>query len=222
MVKKPRLMRSKTCYTSTNMNKNQAIIVGSIIVAVTIIVAFYILNSGKTPVSSNTNQTLVTSEKQPSKSLKAYFDNAGFSFQYPNDVQVDNIEIKDNITYSNLELTSNQTKGKVLIKVVDTQLKSVDDWFAKEGLKGDIKEIKIGEISGGQLQMSDKVSAVAINQDILFTIEVDTQNQKYWQSVYDTILSSFNFVPQEESAQTQEPFLDDSLGDAVLEEEIVE
>lgn len=204
------------------MDKNKAIIISSAIVALTIVAAFYILNSGKTPVSSNTNQTLVTSEKQPSKSLKAYFDNAGFSFQYPNDVQVDNIEIKDNITYSNLELTSNQTKGKVLIKVVDTQLKSVDDWFAKEGLKGDIKEIKIGEISGGQLQMSDKVSAVAINQDILFTIEVDTQNQKYWQSVYDTILSSFNFVPQEESAQTQEPFLDDSSGDAVLEEEIVE
>lgn len=203
------------------MNKNKAIIVSVIIVVVTIIATFYILNSGKKPVSSNTNQALDTLEKQPSKTLKEYSDNAGFSFQYPNDVQVDNIEIKDNITYSNLKLTSNQTKGKILIKVVDTQLKSVDDWFAKEGLKGDIKGIKIGEISGGQLQKGDKISAAAINQNILFTIEVDTQNQKYWQSVYGVILASFNFVAQEESTSTEEQSLDDS-GDAVLEEDIVE
>lgn len=204
------------------MDKNKAIAISVVIVVLTIVAAFYILNSGKTPVSPNTNQTLVTSEKQPSKILKDYFDNAGFSFKYPNDVQVGKIEIKDSITYSNLELTSNQAKGKILIKIADTKLQSVNDWFAKDKDLDDIKEIKIGEISGGQLQKGDKISAAAINQDILFTIEVETQNQKYWQSVYGTILSSFSFVPQKESAQTQEQFLDDSSGDAVLEEEIVE
>lgn len=203
------------------MNKNIAVVVSVIIVAVTIIAGFYILNSGKTPVSSNINQALVVSEKLPSKALKEYFDNSGFSFKYPDDVQISKIEIKDSITYSNLELTSNQAKGKILIKVVDTQLKSVDDWFAKEGLRGNIREIKIGEIPGGQLQMDNKILAGAINQNILFTVEVDTQNQKYWQNVYDTILISFNFVSQEENASTGAQSLDDS-GDAVLEEEIVE
>ncbi len=179
------------------MDKNKAIIVSVVIVVVTIIAAFYILNSKKTisPVSSNTNQTLVASERQPSKTLKKYSDDAGFSFQYPNDVQIGKIEIKDSVTYSNLELTSNQKKGKILIK--------------------------IGGISGGELQMDNKILAVAINQSILFTIEVETQNQKYWQSVYETILASFNFVSEKENTSTGAQFLDD-LGDAVLEEDIVE
>ena len=205
------------------MDKNKAIVVSVVIAVVTIITAFYILNSGKTtlPVSSNTNQTLVALEKQPSKNLKEYSDDAGFSFQYPDDVQVGKIEIKDSITYSNLELTSNQIKGKILIKVADTKLQSVNDWLEKDkALEEDIKEIKIGEILGGQLQTDNKILAAVINQNILFTIEVDAQSKNYWQSSYDTILSSFSFVLQKESTQTQES-LDDS-NDAVLEEEIIE
>lgn len=203
------------------MDKNKAIIVGVIIILVTIAAAFYILNSKEMPFSSNTNQALVT--QSPSKTLKEYLDNSGFSFKYPDDVEIRNIEVKDDITYSNLELTSNQAKGKILIKVTDTQLKSADELFAKEDGKKDIKEIKIGGISGMQLQMDNKILAGAIGQNILFTIEVDMQNQKYWQSVYGVILSSFSFVSQEENVQTQEqPSLDDSSGDAVLEEEIIE
>ena len=205
------------------MDKNKAILVCIIIVVVTTIAAFYILNSGKTnsSFSSNTNQALVALEKQPSKTLKEYSDDAGFSFQYPLDVQVGKIEIKDNITYSNLELTSNQAKGKILIKITDTKLQSVNDWFDKDkALEDDIKEIKIGEISGGQLQKGDKVSAAAINQDILFAIEVDAQDQKYWQSVYGTILATFNFVSQEENTSIGES--PDDSSDAVLEEEVVE
>lgn len=219
------------------MDKNKAIIVSVVIVLVTIIAAFYILNSKKTisPVSSNTNQTLVASERQPSKTLKKYSDDAGFTFQYPNDVQISKIEIENSITYSNLEFTSNQIKGlpanadaqasgrrgKILIKIEDTKLESVDDWFTKQALKGNIKEIKIGGISGGELQMDNKILAAAINQSILFTIEVETQNQKYWQSVYETILTSFNFVSEKENTLTEAQSLD-NLGDAVLEEEIVE
>lgn len=207
-----------------NMDRNKAIIVTIVIVVTTIIADFYILNSGKTTssVSPNTNQTLIASEKQPSKTLNEYSDNAGFSFQYPNDVQVSKKNTNDSATYSSLELTSNQAKGKILIKIEDTKLKSFDDWLAQDkALLGNIKEIKIGEIPGGQLQVDNKIIAAAINQNILFVIEVDTQNQKYWQSVYGTILSSFNFVSQEGNIPIEVQSWDDS-GDAVLEEDIVE
>lgn len=209
------------------MNKNKAIVLAIVIVAVSIAAAFYILNSKKTTssISSDTyrNKPQVDLEKQPSKTFKEHFDNSGFNFKYPDDVQVGKIEIKDDITYSNLELTSNQVKGKILIKIVDTQLKSVDDWFAGDNfMQGNKKEIKIGEISGVQLQMDNKILAAAINQKILFTIEVDEQSSKYWQSVYAVVLSTFSFVPQGESVQSQEQSLDDSSSDVVLEEEIVE
>lgn len=206
-----------------NMNKNKAITISIVIVVATIIAAFYILNSGKTnsPVFPNTNQALVALEKQPSKTLKEYSDDAGFSFQYPDDVEVSKIEIKDSVIYSSLELTSNRAKGKILIKIADTKLESVDDWLTEKSVKGNIKEIRIGEISGGQLQTDNKILAAAINQNILFAIEVDIQDQKYWQSVYDTIVASFNFVFQEENVSTETQSLDDS-GDAVLEEDIIE
>lgn len=203
------------------MSKNKAIIISVVIGAVTVIAAFYILNSEKTPVSSNINQALVALEKQPSKNLKEYSDDAGFSFQYPDDVQVSKKDVDDNITYSSLELTSSQAKGKILIKIEDTQLESVDDWFAKETLKGNITEIKIGEISGKEANTNNQITSAGLDQGILFTLEVDSQNQKYWQSVYDTILSSFNFVSPEENISTDTQFLDAS-GDVVLEEDIVE
>ena len=201
------------------MNKNKAIIVSVVIVILTIVAAFYILNSGTVPKTPE-NQTPLAFEKQPSKILKEYVDDAGFSFKYPDDVGVSKIEVKDSITYSSLEFTSTQAKGKIIIKVTDKNLKSVDDWLANEGLRGGIKEIEIGEISGKEVNMNNKITAAALDQNILFTIEVDTQDGKYWQSVYNTILSSFSCVSQEESAQTQES-LDDS-NDAVLEEEIIE
>ena len=201
------------------MNKNKAIIVSVVIVILTIVAAFYILSSATTPKTPE-NQTPLAFEKQPSKILKEYVDDAGFSFKYPDDVGVSKIEVKDSITYSSLELTSTQAKGKIIIKVTDTKEKSVDDWFAKEGLKGDIKEIEIGEIAGYEVNMNNKITTAFLDQNILFTIEVDAQSKNYWQSSYDTILSSFSFVLQKESTQTQES-LDDS-SDAVLEEEIIE
>ena len=201
------------------MNKNKAIIVSVVIVILTIVAAFYILSSATTPKTPE-NQTPLAFEKQPSKILKEYIDDAGFSFKYPDDVGVSKIEVKDSITYSSLELTSTQAKGKIIIKVTDTKEKSVDEWFAKEGLKGSIKEIEVGEIAGYEVNMNNKITTAFLDQNILFTIEVDAQSKNYWQSSYDTILSSFSFVLQKESTQTQES-LDDS-SDAVLEEEIIE
>lgn len=202
------------------MDKNKAIIASIVIVILTIVAGFYVLKSETTP-KTQENQISISSERKPSKTLKEYIDDAGFSFKYPDDVKVSKIEVKDDITYSSLELTSREAKGKILIKVTDTKLKSTDEWFAKEGLKGSIREIEVGEISGKEINMNNKIIVAALDQNILFTIGVDTQDGRYWQSVYNTILSSFSFVSQKESTQSQESF-DYSSDDAVLQEEIIE
>lgn len=205
------------------------IILGVVIAIAGIGVTFYVFQSKKTisPVSSKpqNNETILVSEKQPSKTLKEYADDSGFSFEYPDDVLVAKKELNDSTTYADLELTSNQTKGSILIKIADTKLKSVDDWFKenKLALSGAIKkEIKIGEITGSQAQVDNKLLAAFLNQDILFTIEVDSQNQKYWLNVYDAMLSSFNFVPQESINNAETQPTNDSNSDAVLEEETIE
>ncbi len=204
------------------MSKNKAIIIGSIIVVVTIIVVFYILNSGKTnsSFSSNANQTLVASEKQPSKTLREYSDDTGFSFQYPSDVQVNKKDTtNDSTAYANLEIIG-KTKGGISVKVLDTKLKNIDDWFLENNYTS-TKAIKIGKISGKEANMTSKIIGATLDQGVLFVIEVDTQGQKYWENVYGTILSSFSFVSQGENTSTGAQSLDNS-GDAILEEETIE
>lgn len=203
------------------MSRNKAIAISVVIILITIIAGFYILNSEKKPVAPSANQAFVASEKQPSKILKEYSDDAGFSFQYPIDVQINKKDIANDTTaYANLAISSSQAKGSISIKVLDTAFKSIDGWFLENKLTA-AKEIKIGAISGKEANMSNKITSAGLDQGVLFVIEVDMQDQKYWQSVYDTILSTFNFVVAESSVpETQS--LDESSDDAILEEEISE
>lgn len=214
------------------MNKSLAIrlSIACGIFAVLASVAFYLLKPKSTvsPISSVNPPTKVTDilENMPSEQLKEYLDDSGFSFNYPNDVQISKKEISDNITYANLELTSSKAKGSITIKIADTKLKSVDDWFLENKistLSAIKKDIKIGDILGQEVTVANKLMAATLDQGILFTIEVDHQNQKYWQTVYDTIASSFNFVPQQTKIETETAPLEDSSGsDVILEEETIE
>lgn len=204
-------------------------IVGLVILALGIIGAFYIFQSKKavSPLSSKpqSNEALNIEQIQPSETLKDYTDSAGFSFKYPEDVVVKSKDTSDPATYASIELTSNKIKGSMSMKVLDTKVKSVDDWFAENALTASAtarKQIKMGEISGKEVAVNNKTIAAGLDQDILFTVEVDAQNQKYWTSVYNTILSSFTFVSQETNS-TEVTTLDDSgSGDVLLEEETVE
>lgn len=202
-------------------NKKIVILIVAIIAGISMAAIFYVFNSKKTPSSASSlalENKITVAEKEPSKTLKVYTDSAGFSFKYPEDVQVSKKDTANDPTaYADLEIISNQAKGSILLKVLDTKLKSIDDWFLENKLIS-IKEIKIGEISGKETNMNGKIIAVGLDQDILFTIEVDSQNQKYWVDIYQTLLSTFNFVSQ----QPQESLPASSSDDVILEEETVE
>lgn len=230
------MLWSKTCYTFVVCSMKK--LLSFEIIAVTIIIAtitalgivFFLVQPQKTisPISSTNPPAKITdiSQNTPSEDLKEYVDDSGFSFNYPNDIKIGKNEISDNITYANLELTSSQAKGSITIKIADTKLKSVDDWFLENKistLSAIKKDIKIGDILGQEVTVANKLMAIAINQEILFTIEVYRQNQKYWQTVYDTILSSFNFVPQQSKIETETVPREDSTGsEVILEEETIE
>ena len=188
-------------------------------------VVFYILQPKKpiSPISSKQieNNNITTSEKQPSKTLKDYTDSAGFSFKYPEDVKVKTLDTSDSATYSSLDITSLEVKGSMSLKVLDTKLGSIDEWFLENKLAASTKkEIKIGEILGKEINANNKIIAAGLDQGILFTIEVDPQNQKYWTNVYNTMLSSFNFVPAQSQVKSSAP--DTSSSDVTLEEDTVQ
>lgn len=180
---------------------------------------FYTTQSKKTISSQPLENKIDFVEKEPSKTLKVYTDSAGFSFKYPQDIQVSKKDTTNDATaYANLEISSSQAKGSISVKVLDTKLKSIEDWFLENKLTV-AKEIKIGEIAGKEANMNNKITAAALDRNVLFTIEVDSQNQKYWVDIYQTVLSSFNFVPQQASSPQSS---DSSPDDVILQEETVE
>lgn len=204
------------------MGNKKIIIVSLSILVIVIVLVLLIFNSKKkiAPASLISLENKITvAEKEPSKILKVYNDDSGFSFKYPEDVQINKKDTtNDSTAYANLEISSSQTKGSISVKVLDTKFKSVDEWFLENKLTS-AKEIKIGEISGKEANINNKITAAGLDQNVLFVIEVDSQNQKYWDDVYQTILSSFTVIPQQSlSSQSS----DNSSGDAILEEETVE
>lgn len=205
----------------------KTIIISIILVGLVGTYTYYFIQYKKTvsPISSKPqeNKTIV-SEKQPAKTLKEYIDSAGFSFKYPENLVVGKKEDKNTTTYANLELTSSQAKGNISIKIEDTNLRLVDEWFVENKLStlsSQIQKIKIGEMEGSEIKDNNKLIAASINQGILFTIVIP-QDQKYWQTVYNTVLSNFKFVSQQASNVSETQYLDNSNTDVVLEEETLE
>ncbi len=161
-----------------------------------------------------------TTQKLPSQTVKTYTDGSGFTFNYPEDVVLTKQDINDSITYSNLELTSAKSPGKISVKIQDSDVASIDQWLAKNtkaSVSATAKEVKLGDLSAREIQVGDAFVTAALDKGILFTIKVDPQKEKdYWVSVYNAILPSFSFVSPSAAPVASS---DQSSDDVVLEEE---
>ncbi len=161
-------------------------------------------------------------EKIPSATTKTYSDESGFTFVYPNDVVVSKKENTDSATYANIEITSNVAPGTITLRVEDTKVKSVEEWTAKNisATQSASKDIKLGNLSAREITSNNKIVSLALDQGILFRLEVIPDKEKsYWMSVYNTILSSFSFAMPQAAA----PASNSGGGDDVsVEEDVVE
>lgn len=198
------------------MKKSLAIPIIIVVIIAIAAITFFLFRGirGKTasPVSSASLETTnIEDAKEPSTAHKEYISDAGFSFKYPDDVSLEEREVGDDAIYEDLSLTFSQTKGSIVIKIADTKIKSLEELFPQISTA---KKIKIGTLAGREINDNNKQTAVVLDQGILFTIEVDSQD-KYWLAVYNTILSSFSFVEAEPSS-------DAASDDIILEEESVE
>lgn len=138
----------------------------------------------------------------PSESLNEYTDGSGFSFNYPDNVEVRRNENSDEAVYAYLTLVFPQVDGGVTLTVADTKLLSIDEWV-KQNAKGESKtqDIKLSDISGREIITDEGLLTGVLDQGILFTIEVDFGDKKdFWQSVYETFTKTFAFsAPEKES-----------------------
>ncbi len=158
-------------------------------------------------------------EAVPSETSKEYQDPSGFSFNYPDNLSIVKNDLEDNSTYADLQLTSKDISGSLSIKIVDSRFKNLDDWLKlnQAAATQKPKEVTFGNLKALELKLSDRLLLGALDQGILFTIEMPLLEEKFWLKVYNKLLEGFTFALPETTAQ------DTGSSDVSFEgEEIVE
>lgn len=167
--------------------------------------AVLVLNPNtKKSLSNPLTANLPSEEMKPSETLKDYADPAGFSFTYPDNLSLTKNEITDNNTYADLQLSSKDVSGSLSLKITDSKFATINDWL-KLNQKAAVekpKEVKLGTLTATELRLKDRLLSGALDQGILFNIEMPLVEEKFWTKVYDKILAGFSFVPPAASANT--------------------
>lgn len=212
------------CYTLNKMSRKKILIVSGLIF-VGFIFAFWFIKNMKTqkePVSPLS--TFVSPTSQPSEeSLKIYEDPSGFSFKYPESLAVAVSPSQEESLYSWLKISSPDREGKIVIKVQDTSLTSIDDWLgnSKEAAgAGLTRDVSLADIAARQIQFPQQknLTTAAISEGILYQITGPLEEgDTFWNRAQNTIVSSFGFLAsQDESGQAKS-----SGAETIYEEEEV-
>lgn len=177
------------------MNRNLLFIIGFILLVGTISLTVWIFIFNKPRASLQDPGTIVKTEErkiEPSQTLKEYIDENGFKFSYPDNLSLEKNEV-DASTYANIKLSANGVNGSLLLKIIDSKFKTLEDW-KKDVAKGEAKETTLGSLKAQEVKLSDRQILAAIDQGILFTIEIPLVQEDFWMKVYNIVRSDFAFV----------------------------
>jgi len=165
-----------------------------IILAVVIVAAglLYFFSAPKKQSGSPYSPEIIK-EAKPSETFIEYSDPVGFSFKYPDNLSIEKTEEVEASTYADLQLFSKDVSGSLALRISDTKLKTVEDW-AKELSGNTPSEKKLGNLKALEVKTSDRLMLGAIDQGVLFSIEVPLIEQEFWMKVYETVLSEFTFI----------------------------
>lgn len=154
--------------------------------------AIFILNPHKQRTSLVTPTSLQTAKKTlPSETFLEYKDPSGFSFNYPDNLSIASNEATSN-EYADLQLSSKDISGSLILRIADSKFPSLDQWQKLNN--GTTKEVKLGNLKALEIQTNDRLLLGALDQGILFTIEMPLIEQEFWTKVYNKILTDFAFV----------------------------
>lgn len=194
---------------------NKKIILLLVIVVLVIGMLFFLTRSNK-PLTSP--QSIQTTKIIPAETLIEYSDPSGFTFSYPDNLSLSKNNIEDDSTYADIQLSSKEVNGSLNLKITDSKFKSLDEWLNlnKSASKEAPKEVKLGNLKALEVKLADRLLMGALDQGVLFTIEMPRVEEDFWMKVYDKILSSFSFVAAETTTS-------DSTEEIIFEgEEVIE
>lgn len=168
----------------------------------------------KSPISLNQKPLEIT----VSKTLKNYADPTGFSFNYPDNFSILNNELKPENSYAEMQLTAGSMEGSLVLKIEDTKLKTLNDWVKANTATSSAqpKEVNMGTLKAFEIEKNNKLLLGALDQGILFTIEIPNgKNKDFWMKTLDIVLADFSFVqPQAQTSSSSDVSFD---GEEVVE-----
>lgn len=202
------------------MKKIAILIIGSLLISGTV---FVLLTQkpkkSASPATGVINNAPTSSQPQ----LKTYVNDSGFSFKYPESLILSEREVKNESIYAWVELINPKNKDIISVKLEDSGLAKIDDWFTasnKADIKGEIKEVKLADIDGRQFTgKENQLTTLALDKGgVLISISGNPL------SAHQQIISNFIFT---QSAQTATDTSNTSdaggEGDIIFEgEEVIE
>lgn len=159
----------------------------------------------KGPLSKpQSNLIKLPKEIEPSQTFIEYSDPAGFEFAYPDNLSIEKTKSEDVNTYANLQLFSKDVNGSLTLKIKDSKFDTLDEWIKAEKIPSTNtpKEVNLGTLKAREIKTADRLLLGALDQGILFTIELPLIEQDFWMKVYDKVLTDFTFTsPAENNSQ---------------------
>lgn len=159
----------------------------------------------------------------PSETVIEYTDPAGFGFSYPDNLSITKAEIEDPNVYTDLQIYSKDVSGSIKLKISDTKIATLSAWLKENGIakSNTPQEKKLGNLKAWEVKINDRLMLGALDQGVLFTVEVPRVEEDFWMKVYEKLITGFAFVAPEPATTTTTSASSDS--DVIFEgEEVVE
>jgi len=134
--------------------------------------------------------------------LTVWEDPAGFTFSYPENLEVDPHE-EDDENYAHVELTALDQDGGIIVWMKDTAYSTADLWLENEEEIVDEQafDTTLGDHDGKKVMFANgKLLTMALDGEVVVLVEMSVGDNRFWQPIYDQIIQSFEFVPLETEA----------------------
>jgi hypothetical protein len=161
-----------------------------------------------------------TTGPTPTVKYLTWTDEAGFVFEYPEGVSINN-HPEDNLNYANLSLTAPNQSGTIAILMQDDIYKSLGTWITKSSAFKDanILDTSLGDKDAKKILTANGQTIIGvIDSGVLVTLQKEGTLSPLLESTWSKITDSWAFVyPTPTTGKTVVPAVSDDSGD-ILEE----
>lgn len=170
--------------------------------------------------------------KEEDPKLTLIEDEWGLKLAYPATLQAKAATGTGELT--RYTLTDPVKQGHLSVYSKETSAKTVDEWMLDEGdadTSSGALDTEVGGVPAKKMRFSDplmtQIVAVDAGQVFIFESHPIEGEEKYWEDALAHVVEQFKFLPfegEEEIAVEEAPAApaDDSGGDVIVEEEVVE